>query len=124
MPQKYSKDEFYFAQETIDFIKYCKQNHNENSFAVLSVGDIKVRSLHSFDIFMPIIYIASEFLLPIGIGLVTNYICEKMKGREKEKANVNITFIVKSVEEEKKLHYNGDAKTFKETFEKIDINKM
>lgn len=35
-----------------------------------------------------------------------------------------MTFIVKNGKKEKSIHYKGDAKTFKESFEKIDLNKM
>lgn len=47
-----------------------------------------------------------------------------MKGRENEQANVNVTFLTKKGEEEKYIHYSGDAKTFKESFDKIDLNNM
>ena len=44
--------------------------------------------------------------------------------REKEEAKVDVSFTVKRDGEEKKLHYSEDAKTFKESFEKIDLDKM
>lgn len=124
VPAQYIDDEFYFAQETIDFIKFCRQNDMHHSYDVLADGDIKVRSLHSFDIWLPIIWIAKEILLPFAINIVSDFIKSKLKGREKEDAKVDITMIVKRKGEEKTIHYNGDAKTFKETFEKIDLNKM
>ncbi len=73
---------------------------------------------------MPIIFIAQSVLLPFAINMVSNYIWEKMKGRETENAEVDMTFIVKNGKKEKSIHYKGDAKTFKESFEKIDLNKM
>lgn len=124
IPARYEKNEFYFAQETIDFIKFCRNHSPEHSFDVLADDDIEIRSLHSFDIWMPIIYVASNVLLPIAINMVSSYICEKMKGREKENANVDVTFYVKKEGEEKYIHYSGDAKTFRDNFEKIDLNKM
>ncbi len=124
IPIKYAENEYYFAQETIDFLKFCKQNSKEYSFDILADGDIEIRSLHSFDIWMPVIFIASEILLPIIVNIVSGYISNKMQGREKEDAQVDVTFIVKRDEEEKSLHYKGDAKTFKESFEKIDLNRM
>ena len=87
-------------------------------------GDVKLRSLHSFDIWLPIIWVAAEVLLQIAINVVSNFISDKLKGREKEEANVDVTMIVKRENEEKTIHYHGDAKTFKESFEKIDLNKM
>ena len=110
--------------ETIDFIKYCRLNDAEHTYDVLADGDISVRSLHSFDIWMPVIWVASNILLPFAINMVCNYIAEKRKGREKEETQVDVTFIVKSKGKEKSLHYKGDAVAFKESFEKIDLNDM
>ena len=124
VPSRYQDNEYYFAQETIDFLKYCRQNDLTHSYDILADGDIKIRSLHSFDIWLPVIWVANSVLLPIAINMVSNYIWEKRKGHEKEDTQVDITFIVKSKGKEKSIHYKGDAETFKEKFEKIDINKM
>lgn len=124
VPARYSENEYYFAQETFDFLKFCRQNSSEYNFDILADDNAKIRSLHSFDIWMPIIYVAEMILLPIAINLVSEYINDKLKGRENEDAQVDMTFIVKRNDEEKTIHYSGDAKTFKETFEKIDTNNM
>lgn len=124
VPIRYDDGEYYFAQETISFLKYCRKTDPEHSADVLSDGDIKLRSLHSFDIWMPVIWIGSSIVLPLVINLVSNYIWEKMRGREQEDAKVNITIMVQQGKNTKELHYNGDAKTFCETFEKIDITKL
>ena len=124
IPGKYSEGEYYFAQETIEFIKFCRENDKDHSIELLAEGDIKVRSLHSFDIWMPVLWIATEILLPLAVGLVTNYLYDKMKGREHEDAKVDLTVIIGSGKNKKEIRYNGDAKTFKDTFEKIDINKL
>lgn len=124
VPMRYQEHEYYFAQETIDFLKYCRQTDLDHSYDYLADGDIKVRSLHSFDIWMPIIWVASNVLLPIAVNMVSNYIWEKRKGHENEDTQVDVTFIVKSKGKEKSIHYKGDAETFKEQFKKIDINKM
>lgn len=123
MPAPYEQG-YFFAQETIDFLKFCRESDSDHKYDVLSDGDISVRSLHSFDIWMPIIFVAEKILLSFAINMVSNYICEKMKGREKEDAQVDMTFVVKNGKKEKSIHYKGDAKTFKESFDKIDINKM
>lgn len=124
VPSEYKENEFYFAQESISFVKFCRQNNPENSIDLLADSDIQVRSLHSFDIWMPVIWVAGNILLPIVINLVSDYIKNKLKGREKEDAKVDVTFIVKRDGEEKNIHYSGDAKAFKDAFEKIDLNKM
>lgn len=122
VPICYKGNEYFFAQETIDFIKFCRQNDEFHSYDVLADGDLKIRSLHSFDIWMPFIWIRDNLFFPIVINIVSNYIWEKRKGREEEKVQVNVKFFIKS--KKKMIYYNGDADTFKETFEKIDINKL
>lgn len=123
IPILYNQD-YLFAQETVDFIKYCREKDIEHKYDILSDGDISVRSLHSFDIWMPVVFVAQSILLPFAINMVSNYIWEKIKGREKEEAEIDITFIVKNGEKEKSIHYKGNAKQFKDSFEKIDLNKM
>lgn len=124
VPKQYKENEYYFAQETIDFIKYCRQNDKDHTYDVLADGDIKIRSLHSFDLWLPMIWVASNIIFPIAINMVSSYIWEKKKGHEKEDTKVDVTFIVKNKENEKFIHYAGNANEFKEIFEKIDINKM
>jgi hypothetical protein len=125
LPSPYENSKYYFAQESIGFLKYCRTLNNDVAMDILADDDkIEIRALHSFDIWMPIIWIASNVILPIVTGLVANYISERMKGRENEDCTVKVIYIVKDGEKTKELHYDGDAKAFKETFEKIDIHKL
>lgn len=124
VPSEYKENQYYFSQESISFVKFCRKNNLEYNIDLLADSDIQIRSLHSFDIWMPVIWVAGNILLPIATNLVSDYIKDKLKGREKEEAKVDVTFIVKRDDEEKPLHFSGDAKTFKESFEKIDLNKM
>ena len=123
LPMKYSADEYYFAQETVSFVKFCRDTSDAPPVDILVDGDIIVRSLHSFDIWLPVIYIASNILLPVVVNLVSNFIYDKMKGREHEDANVNAEIVIKNGKKEKFIHFKGDAKSFKEMMDKIDLNK-
>lgn len=124
LPSPYSEDECYYAQETIDFVKFCRETADEFTVGVLAEKDIEIRSLHSFDIFMPIIWVATALLLPTAINIVSNYLYDKMKGREHEKANVEISFIVERDNERKMLHYKGPANEFEKEFRTIDMNEL
>lgn len=125
LPHPYKNSKYYFAQEAVGFVKYCNSLNDDVQIDILAdIDKVEVRALHSFDIWMPIIWIANAIVFPIVIGLVTNYIYDRMKGRENEDCTVKITFIIKDGKKTKELNYDGDAKTFKETFEKIDISKL
>ena len=124
-PSLYGDSKYYFAPEAINFVKFCKNENGGLKTDILADEDkIEVRSLHSHDIWMPIILIGSNIILPTVIGIVSNYIYDRMKGREKEDCTVKVSFIINDGEKAKQLNYEGDAKTFKESFEKIDINKL
>lgn len=124
LPSLYRKDEYYYAQETVDFVKFVRESNEDINISILSDGDIEVRSLHSFDIFMPVIWIAANVLLPIVINVVSNYISDKMRGRESEEATVDVAFVVNRNGENKVLTYHGPAREFMKTFKNIDLNKL
>lgn len=121
MPYRY-EGEFYFADESVTFYKYCKSRGED--IEILADDDIKVRSLNSFDIWMPLIFVANEILLPMAIAIVSDYIIQKRRGREEEPCNIDVTYKVKHGDDFKELHYKGNADTFVEHFEKIDLNSF
>lgn len=124
LPYKYNED-FYFADESVAFLKYCKQYKQENNIDILADSErIEVRSLNSFDIWMPLIWVANVLLLPVTVNLVSDYISDRRRGREKEACQVDISFKVQDGDKIKELHYKGDAESFREKFEKIDINNL
>lgn len=124
VPTKYADEEYYFSQETTNFIKFFRAVNPKYSIDILADGDITVRALHSFDIWLPIFYVASNVLFPIITSLISCYIWEKIRGREHEEVNVFVSILVKRGDEQIEIRYDGDAKNFKEVIEKIDINKL
>lgn len=124
VPYKF-KDDYYFAGEAINFIKYSRSNEDLVSIEIYADMDrIKLRSLHSFDLWLPIVYLTSTFLFPTVVNVVSSYIYDRIKGKEHEESNVKFTMIINDGNSIKEINYDGDAKTFKETFEKIDISKL
>ena len=124
LPYKYGDGEYYYAQETINFLKYSRQTNQKLTIDILPDGDIKVRSLHSSDIWMPFLWIGSSIVLPLLVNLVSNYIWDKIRGREQENSNIHVTIMVQQGQNSKELQYNGDVKNFIETFEKIDFTQL
>ena len=124
LPFKYLNNEYVFQHEAIDFLKYCKEEHQEVNIDFLPNDIGKTVEFRSFDIWLPIIQVVNPVMLPVLVNVVSNYIWEQLKGREHEEVKVEFKVLVKNGDKAKEIHYKGDAKTFKETFEKIDINKI
>lgn len=121
MPYKYDGG-FYFADESVTFYKYCKSKKED--VEILADEDIKVRSLNSFDIWMPLIFVCAEKLFENAIDIVADYIVQKRRGREEEPCDIDVTYRVKHGDDFKEIHYKGNADTFVEHFEKIDLNNF
>lgn len=124
LPYRYN-DDYYFANEAINFIKYSRFSGNAIDIDVYSdMENIKIRALHSYDIWMPILYISSTLLFPIVVNVASDYISDRIRGKEHEESNVKFTMIINDGHSVKEIKYDGDAKTFREKFENIDITKM
>ncbi|MCM3743880.1 hypothetical protein M3193_06965 [Sporosarcina luteola] len=117
-----------FQPDTVSFYKYSIANKgNELKFELLeNKGEEKTLALHSFDIWIPFIYIGSTVLLPLTINLVSSFVYDKMKGRPNDEPTVHFDLLVEDKEKGKSKHlsYKGSAKDFKKSFEKIDVNKL
>lgn len=124
LPSQYRDDGYYYAQETIDFVKFFREVCPEVPITVLTGGDIEVRSLHSFDIFMPIIWIAQNVILSAVLNVVSSYIYDRLKGRESEEADVDLSFVVERDGEKKMIHFKGPAREFAECFKGVDLNEL
>ena len=87
-----------FEEQTIDFLKFCREKDSEHKYDILFDGeDIPIICKRSDNIWMPILHVASEILIPVVVNVVSKYVCEWIKGREKERNNVSVTFIAKMV---------------------------
>jgi hypothetical protein len=116
-----------FQPDTINFYKYVKQKSNDYRVEIFeNKEDVRILSLHSFDIWLPTMWIANIILLPIAINLVSSYVYDKLKGRNKDEATVQLRIVIedKSKGKSASIFYKGPGKELKENFEKIDASKL
>jgi hypothetical protein len=110
--------------ETYRFAKWMKKNSN----IVVEVAKADgVKSLHSFDFWMPIVFLASDVTLPIYLGVVSNYIYDCLRGALKhDRADVHIEAYYKDSHEEhiRKFSYSGSIEGLKKITKSIDLNKF
>ena len=113
-----------YAQEAIEFVKYCHEKNPCIDVDLLDDGEVRTRVLNSADIWMPIIWIAKEVLLPIAVSLVASFIFERFKTQRDEEANLHVDFVVEKDGDKKRLSYSGPAREFQECFENVDLNEL
>jgi len=67
---------------------------------------------------MPTLWIATNILLPIVIGLISNYAWDKIRNHGDKDAKVNVTIIYNKDNKIKSIHYSGPATKFKDVMNK------
>jgi hypothetical protein len=116
-----------FQPDTLSFYKYAKQNSKDLEVELFeNEGEIRTLALHSFDIWLPTIWIGCTVLLPFVINLTSSYVFEKLKGREKEEVTVQLRVEIENREKGKSasILYKGSEQGLRESFKKININKL
>lgn len=116
-----------FQPDTVNFYKYSREYADDYKIDLYeNKGEEKFLALHSFDIWLPTIFIASSVLLPFLINLTSAYVYDRLKGRELDEATVHFHLIVedKAKKKSKSLYYKGPHSTFEDKFDKIDVNRL
>lgn len=125
VPEFYKdRDEKFLQRDGGSFAKWIYKNHNE--IKIEYDPNVKKISLNNSEYWLPLVFLASDTSIQIYIGLVVNFVYDKLKGAlstEKDAAKVNFSVEYKEKGVHKKITYSGDIKGL-EKFRKIDINEI
>lgn len=111
--------------ETYDFAKWLKKSRKDVAIDVVESEGIK--SLRSGDLWFPIVVLASDMSVQVFLGLVSNYIYDRIKGALKhDRTDVHVQIYYKENPEGvlKKFTYNGSVEGFEKVAKRFDINKF
>lgn len=122
-PLRYNPNtkECLFSENSIEFYKYAKEQNKKVEF-IESKPDII--ALHDASIWMPVLYIAEMFLLPVAINLISSFIYDKIGKKDKTKQDIKLKIKVKNKGKIKELNYDGSVDGLEKTFKDIDVNKF
>lgn len=121
IPQAYNdiKEKTLF-RDTGSFMKWIKNNKDIN---IEYDSNVKKVSLNNNDLWFSLVYLASDTSLQIYLGLVVNYVYDKLKGSlkgDKDSTTVHLEAQFKDGEKVKSFKYDGPL----EGIEKFDPNKF
>jgi len=112
-------------RQTYDFAKWLKKSRKDITIDVAESEGIK--SLRSGDLWIPIVILASDMSVQVFLGLVSNYIYDRIKGALKhDRTDVHIQVYYKENAEGviRKFTYNGSVEGFEKVAKKFNINKF
>lgn len=107
------------------FAKWIKNNYHEID-VVLDPEKPKL-VLHSHDVFLPLVFLASDVSFPIYLNIVSNYLYEKMKGLlegEKVHARFSVVFEDKPRGITKRFDFEGDVNSLQKVIKRLDLNRF
>ncbi|MGN1222125.1 MAG: hypothetical protein ACI4TT_02720 [Christensenellales bacterium] len=123
LPQRYNETtkECLFAEDSIEFYKFAKEQNTDIEFIE---SNPKTIALHDSTIWIPILFIAENILLPIVINLVSDFLKEKLGKKDKSKAEMDLKIKFKGKGKMKSIKYKGSVAGYEKAFKKADLNKL
>jgi hypothetical protein len=117
-----------FMPETFNFAKWARKNTMvSNSVAVAETETTKVADLRSHDFWLPLAYLFSDVPLQIYLGLVANYIYDRLKGALKnEEPIVDLEVYIEDKKKGKvrRFSYHGSCNGLQQVIKRIDVNEL
>jgi hypothetical protein len=107
------------------FAKWLRLYHSE--VKVDLPHDIPKLALHDREFWLPLVYLANDVTLQMFLGIVANYIYDRMKGALKgENKTVHLEAYYRDQQDglTKKFKYDGPARESTKLFKKFDLNKF
>jgi len=113
------------CSESPTFLKWLKAN--KPAIFVKKCEGVPLTSLHSNEIWMPIVFLANDIALPVYLNLVSSYVYERCRGGLKSDVNrVHITAEYENSETgvKKRFTFSGDLNALQKAIKKVDVNEI
>ena len=124
--EEYSECEGLVMKEDAgDFAKWLRQKQPELHVEVHKAN--KQLVLRSSDIWLPLVFLASDVALPVYLNLVANYIYDRIRGAlrgGKPRVHLEAMYEDKHKGVVKEFHFEGDSDGFQQVIKQFDLNKF
>lgn len=120
-----SGDALYLKSDYGDFMKWMATTRPELKLTLPEQHPKLI--LHSGDIWLPLMYLARDTSVQILLGLITNYLYDRMKGRLKsDRPVVDFSIVYEDHEAQKikRLDFKGTAEDLAKVMKKFDANNF
>jgi hypothetical protein len=110
--------------DTGDFVKWVKQNSLVNVQQQEAERRIDLRAN---EYWLPLVYLANDVSLQVYLGLVTNWLYDKMKGAlkgEKARIRMRVAYEDKKAGSNKLFEFEGDPDALQSIIKKFDVNEF
>lgn len=116
------RSDYLFPEETYKLYDYLKENTLSNSITVeicSSDEEYKELELHA-DVINIAQIIVNSSAYAIVVGLITNYLYDKLKHYNKKDINANVSITVETNGKSKTIRYEGSIENFESAMKSVD----
>lgn len=122
LPNKYDLfDEIAFPEGTIEFFDFIRESPDKDTQVEILADDetFQLLQLHSSAVELAQIILVSG-ILPIALGLITNYMYDLLKKRNQNDVDVKVDIICEDKKGNKRLKYEGPVSGLKAAFDEFN----
>ena len=122
LPNKYDLfDEIALPDGTIEFLDFIRESPDKDTQVEILADDetFQIMQLHSSAVELAHIILVSG-VLPIALGLITNYIYDLLKKLNQNDVDVKVDIICEDKKGNKRLKYKGPASGLKAAFDEFN----
>jgi hypothetical protein len=123
VPEPYGDTPLGLKADGVDFAKWIKQIHPEFPIS-LPTSSPKI-ALYSADVWLPLIYLASDTSMSVFLNMVSSYLYDKAKGKlrsDRPKVHMSIMYQNKKDGTVKKFEFSGDSESLSKAVKRFDLN--
>lgn len=123
IPEPYGDVPLGLKPDGIDFAKWIKSAHPE--FRISLPKELPKISLHSSDVWLPLIQLAGNTPLAVFLNMASNYLYDKVKGKltsDKPKIHMSVIYKNKTDGLTRRFEFSGDGDSLSKVIKKFDLN--
>jgi len=119
-----SPEETFLAAGTMHLVKWLRKNAPDTRVAVDSAPTL---ALHSRDFWLPFALLASDITLQVYLGLIVNYLYDRLKGslqHDRHTVHLSVVHEDKATGKLKRFDYTGSVNGLNACVKKTDLSGM
>lgn len=125
VPEPYGGLTESLAADFGDFVKWVRNEYPDTPVS-FPTGVPRI-ALHGADLWLPLVYLASDTSMQIFLSMVSNYLYDKAKGQlktEHPRVHVSVIYEDKKQGRTKKFEFSGDQETLTKAIKRFDLDNF
>lgn len=125
VPEPYGDTPLSLKADGVDFAKWIKETRP--GFPISLPNSTPKIALHSADVWLPLIHLASDTSMSVFLNMVSSYLYDKAKGKlltDHPKVHMSVMYQNKREGVTKKFEFSGDSASLGKAIKRFDLDNF